>query len=83
MLFGAFRAVFPPKRPITPVILLINRYPMQEEDKLFFKKINPYGFLLSIPIHSGMNTLELKKELEEVLERKDFLSTRKAAQSTA
>lgn len=46
---------------------------MQEEDKLFFKKINPYGFLLSIPIHSGMNTLELKKELEEVLERKDFL----------
>ena len=73
VLFGAFRAVFPPKRPISPVILLINRYPLQEDDKRFLKRINPYGFLLSIPIHPGMNTLELKKELEEVLERKDFL----------
>lgn len=73
VLFGAFRAVFPPKRSISPVILLINRYPLQEDDKRFLKAVNPYGFLLSIPIHPEMNTLELKKELEEVLERKDFL----------
>ncbi len=56
-----------------PVILLINRYPLQEDDKRFLKRVNPYGFLLSIPIHPGLKPAEFKKELEEVLGRKDFL----------
>lgn len=73
VLFAAFRAVFPPKRPISPVVLLINRYPLEEEDKIFLKNVNPYGFLLSIPIHPGMNLKQLKRELEDVLERDDFL----------
>ncbi len=70
---GVFRTVFPPARMVTPVVLLINRYPLTQEDKTFLKNINPYGFLLSIPIHPGLKLPQLKTELEEVLGRKDFL----------
>lgn len=73
ILWGLSRTFFPPQRPVFPVILLINRYPLQEEDKRFLKSINPYGFLLSIPIHPGLKPKEFKKELEVILERDDFL----------
>ncbi len=56
-----------------PVILLVPRYPLPQEDKDFFKRINPYGFVLSIPKHPGMDPNHLRAELEEVLGRKDFL----------
>ena len=73
ILWGAYAAFLPHKRPIFPVVLLINRYPLQEEDKVFLRNINPYGFLLSIPIHPGLKPKELKKELETILGRDDFL----------
>ena len=62
-----------PRQEVMPVILLINRYPIWPEDKEFFKRINPYGFLLSIPKHPDMDPNKLRLELEEVLGRKDFL----------
>lgn len=73
IIFGAYKTFFPHKKDIMPVVLLINRYPMTPEDKQFLKNINPYGFLLSIPIHPELKLPDLKKELEEVLGRKDFL----------
>ncbi len=73
VLFAMCKCFFPHEHPISPVILLINRYPLQEEDKRFLKRVNPYGFLLSIPIHPGLKPKELKKELESVLGRSDFL----------
>ena len=54
IIFGAYKTFFPHKKDIMPVVLLINRYPMTPEDKQFLKNINPYGFLLSIPIHPGL-----------------------------
>lgn len=63
----------PPRQEVMPVILLINHYPIWSEDKEFFKRINPYGFLLSIPKHPDMDPNKLRLELEEVLGRKDFL----------
>ncbi len=77
LLFGIILlACFYPKTPqqdVTPVILLINQYPLTDESKAFFKRINPYGFLLSIPFHLGMQPTQLRAELEEVLGRDDFL----------
>lgn len=61
------------KQAVFPVILLVNRYPLTKEDKEFYKSINPYGFLLSIPIHEGLKLPDLRRELEDILERKDFL----------
>lgn len=62
-----------PKQDVMPVILLINQYPLTDDSKEFFKRINPYGFLLSVPLHQGMHPPQLRKELEEVLKRNDFL----------
>lgn len=73
LLFAAFKALVPGKKDIMPVVLLINRYPLEEADKRFLKNVNPYGFLLSIPIHPGLELPRLKAELEEVLGRNDFL----------
>lgn len=56
-----------------PVLLLIAHYPLPQEDKDFLKRINPYGFVLSIPKHPDMDPNQLRTELEEVLGRKDFL----------
>ena len=56
-----------------PVLLLVNHYPLTLADKAFFKKANPYGFLLGIPVHTNMHPPTLRKELEEVLGRTDFL----------
>nr|QGT50531.1 beta-N-acetylhexosaminidase [uncultured Elusimicrobia bacterium] len=63
----------PPAKDVMPVILLVSHYPIPQEDKDFFKRINPYGFLLSIPKHANMKPGQLRAELEEILERKDFL----------
>lgn len=60
-------------RPVAPVLLLINHYPLTEKDKTFLKKANPYGFLLGIPARTNMNPCALRKELEDVLQRKDFV----------
>lgn len=62
-----------PQQDIMPVLLLIPHYPLPQEDKDFFKRINPYGFILSIPHHKEMDPNQLRTELEEVLGRKDFL----------
>lgn len=58
---------------IMPVILLVPHYPLEQADKEFFKRVNPYGFLLSIPRHRDMDPNQLRKELETVLGRNDFL----------
>ncbi len=58
---------------VTPVLLLINNYPLTAQDKAFFRETNPYGFLLGIPAHTNMSPLVLRQELEQVLGRKDFL----------
>ena len=73
LLFVALKTVLPKKKDIMPVVLLINRYPLEEEDKRFLQNVNPYGFLLSIPIHEGLEIPRLKTELEEILGRNDFL----------
>lgn len=62
-----------PRQDIMPVLLLIPHYPLPQEDKDFFKRINPYGFVLSIPKHRDMDPNQLRRELEDVLGRKDFL----------
>ncbi len=73
LLLGLSYKFLPQKKDVFPVILLVNRYPLEESDKQYLRNINPYGFLLSIPIHKGLKLPDLRKELEEVLERDDFL----------
>ena len=57
----------------SPVILMINFYPMRQIDKDYYRKANPYGFLLGLPSHTNLDPRKLRRELEEVLGRKDFL----------
>lgn len=60
-------------RTPAPVILMINFYPMRQIDKDYYRKANPYGFLLGLPSHTNLDPRKLRRELEEVLGRKDFL----------
>lgn len=73
LLIGVVCKIPRKQQDVFPVILLVNRYPLTDADKKYFKNINPYGFLLSIPIHQGLRLSDLKQELEVILERKDFL----------
>lgn len=73
LVLGGTVSFLPKKRPIMPVVLLIWEYPLSKPYKDFLAEVNPYGFLLSIPTHKGMDPVQLKKELEDVLGRKDFI----------
>ncbi len=73
LFFFVYKKLPQPKIPTRPVLLLINHYPLTEEDKNFYRRANPYGFLLGIPARLNLNPPTLRQELEEILQRKDFL----------
>lgn len=71
--WGGYKAYYRYFRLPAPVVLMINFYPLRQIDKDYYRKANPYGFLLGLPSHTNLDPRQLRRELEEILGRKDFL----------
>lgn len=60
------------KRPIAPVILTFQYYPLSKREKEFIKKVNPFGFVLfEYEFINGVDPVSLKKEVQELLGREN------------
>lgn len=60
-------------QPIMPVVLLVKHYPILEVEKDFYRRVNPYGFLLGIPETAVYDPRDLRADLNQILKRDDIV----------
>ena len=66
--------LFTDPKPLRPVILTLQTYPVSQEEIEYLKKVNPYGIILfEYSFKTGGLPLPLKQELQKRLHRPDLL----------
>lgn len=60
-------------KDISPLILTIKNYPLEEEEKAYIEQVNPYGFIfIEQDFRKHINLISLKQELTDLLGHKVY-----------